>query len=489
MIDKNKITALLVDDDKEEYYLVKEYGFDFSLLELDLNWVSGYDEAIERVKETCYEVFLLDYRLGGKSGIDLMNDLKRIQLDQSSVYILLTGFESSELDQRALEMGVDAFLSKDELTGKILERTIRYALERRRNFIELTKSRNQYKQIYLNTRNPVIEIDLDYNVLKVNRAVETTFKYEQFVNAITTPIKIWELLSCEEQQDALKHHISHQRANTAEVFVCRTRNLDIIEVQLNVYELLGADNTRSYQIVINDLTAKLEKDREENQKQRLDLMEKMARMVAHEVRNPLTSIILANEQLEPTLEKDKQMYTDIIRRNAVRIEGLMGKFLTTFKTSYVEQVKGNLASIIKVCIANYQDKARLMKVGLATAENNRIPDFYFDHEKLIFALSNLINNGIQACEEVPDGKVMVCYGSNDTDAYVQIVDNGCGIVTEDLPHLFEPFFSKRSGGLGLGLTTSLNIAKSHGGDILVKQNEQRGATFTFTVPLRTTPGQ
>ena len=106
-----------------------------------------------------------------------------------------------------------------------------------------------------------------------------------------------------------------------------------------------------------------------------------------------------------------------------------------------------------------------------------------DAAELQHALINLALNAIQACQ--PGGSVRITAGRNNAACGVEVCisDNGCGIDPENQPRIFEPFFSGRPGGTGLGLFLSLNFARRCGGDIRVTSVPGRGSTFSFVLPV------
>ncbi len=488
MLTGSTIHALYVDDDKDEYYLLKDLVDEFYFIDFEITWVKSYDEAIEAAKELKHQFYLIDYRLSGRSGLDLVKELTKIDTRISSCYMLLTGINNPEIEDEALSSGIDNFISKADLNAQLLERTVRYTLEAKKNYIELEKSRNQYKQIYLNTNTPVIEVGLDYKVLKVNTAFNKTFKYptDYVIHPKETNLLIWELLDCNDIKDRVIEHIQNKRSKTAEIFECNNQQKEVLLVQMNVYELVDSDENHTFQIVLNDLTEKVKRDRQIEERKRIDLMEKMARIVAHEVRNPLSNIVLSNEQLSTYTSDSGSLYVDIIKRNSIRIEALIKRFLNTFKQAEVEKKLGCVSELVLKCVENFEDKARLTNVKIEVDIEKDLPLIWLDEDKVFLVLNNLVSNAIQASETFDDATIKMIVRKSEDEVEIIVCDNGVGISDEDMNSLFEPFFTKKTEGLGLGLTTSLNIIRSHDGNLVASQNEGRGASFILSLPIITT---
>lgn len=484
MKDPRTIRVLLIDDNKEEYFLLREIVSEVVNIHLKLDWVKSYDEGIREIKKESHDVYLIDYFLGAKSGIDLLKEVLQYK-PRHCLFVLLTGQGNLNIEMDALRVGADDYLSKDGLNAELLERSLRYGLERKWHVIELKKSKNQYKQIYLNTKTPVIEVDLNYNVLKVNQAFNETFKYEE--NFVIDPkkqeLKVWDILDCNHIKEKVINHINNKLEKSAEVFDCYTQEKEVLKVQMNVYELLNSFGEYSYQIVLNDLTLKIQEDEERYQKEKINLMEKMARIVAHEVRNPLSNIMLSNEQLVPEVDENKRFYTDIIKRNSLRIEDLIKKFLQTFRQAEINKEASLLSCIVKSCVQDFEDKALLLNVELTTEFMEDEPKTNLDATSIQLVLNNLINNAIQACEGRVNSKIKLSVFKDRKNICVEVADNGPGIDEKDFKQLFDPFFTKKQNGLGLGLTSSLNILRSHNGELLASNNKEGGATFLIKLPL------
>lgn len=484
MKDPRTISVLLIDDNKEEYYLLREVVSEVTNVYLKLDWVNSYEEGIEEIKKEKHDAYLIDYLLGARTGLELLKEVKQFK-PRHCLFVLLTGQGNLDIEMEAMTMGADDYLAKDGLTAELLERSIRYGLERKRYVIELKRSKNQYKQIYLNTRTPVIEVDLDYNVLKVNQAFNQTFKFpENFVvNPKEEVLKVWDILDCNHIKEKVIEHINNKLQKSAEVFDCFTQEKEVLKVQMNVYELLNAAGKYTYQIVLNDLTLKIKEDEERHQKEKLNLMEKMARIVAHEVRNPLSNIMLSNEQLVPEIEESKQFYTDIIKRNSLRIEDLIKKFLKTFRQAEIKKELSLLSCVVKSCINNFEDKAILLEVELVTNYAEGESKTLLDPESIKFVVNNLINNAIQACDGRENSVISISVKEEKGFVTVEVADNGPGIDKKDFKQLFDPFFTKKQNGLGLGLTSSMNILRSHQGELTASNNKTGGASFLLKLPL------
>jgi len=138
------VRVLLVDDDKEDYVLVRRYLEQARSGSFDVQWVSTFEDALSAIEGTAHDVCLLDYVLGARTGIELLSQMPSAGHDLPT--ILLTGKGSLELDIEAMEMGAFDYLEKASLTPELLERSIRYTIENHRARAALSRANEELEQ-------------------------------------------------------------------------------------------------------------------------------------------------------------------------------------------------------------------------------------------------------------------------------------------------------------------------------------------------------
>ena len=136
-IDSERPKLLLVEDDEDDYFLTNELLRDIYGPNFELDWVRTEDDAIAAIAKAEHDVYLVDYRLGKTNGIDLVRELS--ETAASAPFILLTGQNSRELDFEAMRAGASDYLVKSDITAPLLDRAIRYAIERHRGERELAR--------------------------------------------------------------------------------------------------------------------------------------------------------------------------------------------------------------------------------------------------------------------------------------------------------------------------------------------------------------
>lgn len=120
--------VLLVDDDEDDFFIIRDLASEFKQQRIKLEWAATYDEAVQAINAGHHQAYLIDYRLGSRTGIDLIKEATRIGV--VAPLILLTGQGDQEVDQLAMSVGAADYLVKNQISSQLLERSIRYSLYR-----------------------------------------------------------------------------------------------------------------------------------------------------------------------------------------------------------------------------------------------------------------------------------------------------------------------------------------------------------------------
>ncbi len=213
---------------------------------------------------------------------------------------------------------------------------------------------------------------------------------------------------------------------------------------------------------------------------------RIARTIAHEVRNPLTNIILAAEQLKETSLKDEEtmLYFDMIKRNGERINQLVSELLNATKHIVLKPDKLSINNILDEAFELAKDRVKLQHLTVEKKYSTDICDVLVDKEQIKIAFLNLIVNAIEAIEK-NDGKLLLETKGENGKCVIVIKDNGTGIDKDNLSKLFEPYFTNKEKGNGLGLTNTQNIILNHKGHIHVESEPGIGTAFTVTLDFAT----
>jgi PAS domain S-box-containing protein len=203
--------------------------------------------------------------------------------------------------------------------------------------------------------------------------------------------------------------------------------------------------------------------------------------VAHEVRNPLFAISATVDAFEARFgAQEHTKYTKTLRQEVSRLSELMHELLEYGKPPRLELALVPLGPVVQRAIERTAGAARDAKVRLIPDLPDDLPVPRQDPSRMLQVFENLILNAIQ---HTPAGGAVTVSGTalrgqEDTWVSVTVADSGTGIRQEDLPHLFQPFFTRRRGGTGLGLSIVQRIVEQHNGEITVKNRLEGGAMVT-----------
>jgi len=248
----------------------------------------------------------------------------------------------------------------------------------------------------------------------------------------------------------------------------------------------AARNARQYQDQLEDRVNELKKVNQElvslRSMEKFATTGRLARTIAHEIRNPLTNITLAADQLKSEVppSDDSTMLFEMIHRNGIRINQLITDLLNSTKFSELKHELISINTILDEALELANDRIQLNKIKVEKKYSTDICHVSVDKEKLKIALLNIIVNAVEAMPP-EKGVLQLQTESKNNKCVITITDNGSGMDEETLSKLFEPYFTGKAKGNGLGLTNTQNIILNHKGSIEVESKLKKGTSFIITL--------
>lgn len=255
-------------------------------------------------------------------------------------------------------------------------------------------------------------------------------------------------------------------------------------VHTTIVPFLNA-NGKPYQYlsIRNDITERKKTEEVLHQQDKLAAVGQLAAGVAHEIRNPLTTMKGYTEflQLEETHE-ERQEYLSIILDEIDRVNNIVEDFMVLSKPKAAELEERDIIPIIKNVVSFLEFEARNRNVKIGFEYQQDIIQIECDENRLKQVLLNFIKNGIEA---MPDGgNITVRAGIINNQVQIAIKDTGVGIPQEKLKNIGEPFFTTKKNGNGLGLMVSFKIIESHNGKVFIESELNKGTTFNIVLPAK-----
>ncbi len=482
--------VLLVDDDEDDYVLTRDWFAEIEGARFELEWVASYDAALKAIGHNEHDVYLLDYRLGERNGLELLREA--IANGCKAPIILLTGQGDHEIDVEAMKAGAADYLEKGQLGAPMLARSIRYAIERKR-----TEQIIRAQAALLDVATDAIFVrNLNSEILFWNKGAERLYgwKAEEILGENAS-----ELLY-KEQQPKLKdaHKILAEKGEwQGELHQVTKDGKEVIVESRWTLVRDEEGKPKSILVVNTDITQKKQLEAQFLRAQRLESIGTLASGIAHDLNNLLAPILMTAQLLQTQVHDERsQRLLPILVTNAKRGANLVKQVLSFARgiesKSTLLQVKHLILEIKQIATETFPKS-----IEIYTDISQYLSTVSGDATQLHQVLMNLCVNARDAMPH--GGTLSICaenlfidenYARMNLEAQVgpyiviTVTDTGTGIPPEIIDRIFEPFFTtKQLGkGTGLGLSTVIGIIKSHGGFVSVDSEAGRGTQFKVYLP-------
>jgi signal transduction histidine kinase len=353
---------------------------------------------------------------------------------------------------------------------------------------EIMRSRNRLQALFDGAPDAITIVDRDYRVLMVNKTALNWYKrgLEDFVGR----------LCHREFQGRAEICVNCPAEESFRTGLPAFRERASLVAGGNKYYLqlfafpLRDRNGEVAEVVeyVKDVTAEKELQQQIIQSERLAVVGRMAANVAHEIKNPLGTIVLNAELLDEELDKlgsgdkaESKELLGVIKSEVDRLLEVVEEYLQFARLPKVKLEEGNPNEVIADLLFFLKEDMEGRKVMLVENLDPLLPPVQVDPRTLRQAFLNIIKNSLEA---MPDGgKLTVSTAHRDGKVEITIGDTGKGIAEEEQNLVFTPFFSTKHGGTGLGLSITSHIVKEHHGTIGFESYEGLGTSFIIRLPV------
>lgn len=530
------LRVLLIEDDEDDFVIVRHLLADAYRDNYVLEWARTYEDALQEASHEQYDVLLLDYRLGERTGLELLREL--IAAGCTAPIIFLTGQGDYETDVEAMKAGAADFLVKGQITEHLLERSIRYAIERKsvekeligyrehlqelvrertlqleetneqlrremdeRNRTEcaLASSERRYGTLVESSPDAILMVSLDGKILSVNQALLDLFgyrrqdiegkpavllhisqeSYQSYTDQALSSIKQgmtfrteWEL----RRKDGSHFPIE---ATLAVIKEWDGSIIGYVEIIRDITERRQAEEElRKYREHLEEMVRERTHDLEIAQKaliqrEKLKTLGAISAEVAHEIRNPLTAIGGFARRLQRKYPGTPEV--EIILKESQRLEHILGRIKNYLRTVENRPEECSVNTIVSKSVEQAKPETNRMHVDIELDLDAAISPAYVDPEILSQIFTDLIRNGMQEMES--EGTLSIRTFESDQNVYVSFRNPINGGKPRDPEHFFLPFYESHD---GIGLPLCYRLLKEMGGLLLFSQEE---GSIIFTVSL------
>ena len=248
--------------------------------------------------------------------------------------------------------------------------------------------------------------------------------------------------------------------------------------------------------ILRDLTPVRQLEEQLRRSDRLAALGTLAAGLAHEIKNPLTSIMTFSRHVARRFddERFRQRFQSVVPRELERINAIVDGLLRLARPARLVLAPVHLPPLIEQALELYAPQIEARRIGVRREWPVGIPPIPGDAEHLYQAILNLVANALDAMEEgggtltvrlrLAPGEPTGFGGASRDRLVLEVMDTGSGIKPEETPDVFNPFFTTKSGGTGLGLAITHKIVEDHGGTVTFRSSPGQGTVFTVALPAR-----
>jgi PAS domain S-box-containing protein len=381
------------------------------------------------------------------------------------------------------------FLEEEKRLVTIFASQAAHLLQNAQLFEQVRESEERYRQIFESAVDGLYRSTTDGNLVNVNSAFAAMLGYEapedlQGINLMNDLFV--------DQIEGARQLGRLKESGQVRDLECdlRRRSNDTMPARISIRAVTdGTDNQMYHLGIIKDVTEQKRLAQQLIVSERLAVVGELVAGVAHEVRNPLCGITTTLSALNRRLEDRQEVkpFLDVVMTEVGRLNYLMEQLLEHSRPVRLDGDEAALRNAITVVLEEFRSQAVEKGVTLSMENFEQVPRLRVDRRKMHGVFTNLVENALQHTE--PGGRIRLALSANgvartngSAEVEIEVTDTGAGIATENLSKVFEPFFTTRATGIGLGLAIVRKTIHDHGGTIVVRSIINQGTTFVIKLP-------
>lgn len=485
------MSVLLIEDDPDDILLVKESLAEISLGKIKLEYTGRLSRGLIELSSHSYDVILLDLNLPDSRGLDTLKTV--IKSYPKVPVVVLSGLADDVTTLEAVRRGAQDYLVKGEISGPMLVRVLRYAIERKQAEAVLRASEAKYRALVETTPNGITLTDLDGKLVLCNQQTATLHGYDNPEDMLG--INVIDLVVPADRQLAglnTQKTLNEGRVISAEYTLVR-KDGSHFPAEISAALLRDTSGAPTGFIgITRDTTERIRGM--EAEKRLIKLREEFIASVSNDLRNPLFSLMGYLDLLRNGKVNESAVQNDYLLRASKDANRLLGMVNELLDFSLLEGqslalnwAKVDLVALIQDVLGSFREQADARRIALKYAPKSPSLIADVDLSRMRRVLINLVENALKFSEM--DDKILVKVESLNGNAIIDVIDQGCGIPKEDCSRIFEKYYQvshlskKNTFGMGLGLYIAKQIVDAHGGTLTVESKLNAGSKFTITIPI------
>ncbi len=438
-----------------------------------------------------YDVVLLDLNLPDSRGLDTLNTT--VKSFPRLPVVVLSGLGDDVITIEAVRRGAQDYLVKGDISGPLVMRVVRYAIERKQVEAVLRASEARYRTLVETSPNGITLADLEGKLLVCNQQAARLFGYSKpeamlGINVFKLVVPNLRRLAVLNTQKTLNEN---KVTNYEYTLLRRDGSTFPAEISSAVLRNNSGAPT-GFISIVRDITE--HRQAIEAEKQLVLLEKEFISSVSQELRAPLHSIMEYNSLLlsgkvhDPAEQREFLVHTSMDARRILDMADELADFsMLEGDRLTLNWEKANLASILADVLVSLREQANARRVTLLTPPSDATLVADMDPVRMRRVLEKLISHAIKWTRQ--GGKVLLTSKAMNGDIVLNIIDEGIGISTEDCSRIFDKYFQvsqspdAEAPGKGMGLYISKQIVEAHHGTLSLNSQMGAGSTFTLTIPV------
>jgi len=350
-------------------------------------------------------------------------------------------------------------------------------------FLRLAGEKGLLETIFHAIQEGLIVLDGAGRITYANRAAENMLGFQLAVAEGASISKYLPDIEWRQVMDLDEQEWSRLMSREMEITYPTHRFIDFYIVPLTAVN----QREKGAVVMLRDITRERHHETVTLESERLNAITLLAAGVAHEIGNPLNSLTihlqLMQRELQHVAEADRAPLGELLgvaQREVERLDQIITQFLRALRPSQPHMEPARLSEVVQDTLAFLKQEIKDRDVLVEVETPDDLPVTSIDRNQMKQACFNIIRNAIQV---MPNGGLLkISLGANDRFVHVSFTDTGPGISAGDLGAIFEPYFTTKSEGSGLGLMIVQRIMRDHGGELEVHSEPGKGTTFTLYLP-------
>jgi len=346
-------------------------------------------------------------------------------------------------------------------------------------------SENETLEMVLNSMTDgVLVTDLNHKIIFTNQGVHSLLP---MLRSDPEEHLLWEAVADDEIASFLRESVEGVSQREDEEFTLdgsgpdRTLSFSIVPVNRD-------DEPHGNLILVSDITDRRKREARLRRAESLASLTTLAAGVAHEIKNPLGSIGIHIQLIQKALKQNQCLdeetagrYLEIITEEIERLNGIVVDFLFAVRPMDTSMKRTTVNGVVEELIEFIKYELEENQVKLDTKLQRNLPKVDLDEKYMKQALINIIKNGVAAMNQ--GGTLKIVTREDQGFVHIDISDSGIGMSEEQLSKIFEPYYTTKEFGSGLGLTVVYKVIREHNGEVSVHSRENQGTTFTISLPI------